>query len=170
MTVTQRKLLWATTDVLSVILGLILLSYVGYAFRMATWVFAILWILVPCMAWVINDHRVAVLFSTVNLKRIRICLMLTAIMISCFFVAHHDHLRDRLGQYIDDYSVQYHPEYDEFGRPYLAAQVSTRNWYARVGLWLGELILVVLCLSIPLLTWKGMTEVIETRNDGSYYP
>ena len=171
MNETHRNSLWATIGVLTLILGLIALSHVGYVFRMATGVFLILWILVPCMAWVMNDDRVAALLSRASLKRIRTCFMLASITISFFFFAHEDHLRDRLGQaHIDGYSVQYRPEYEEFGRPYRAADVSTGNWYAEVSLWLGGLILFVLCVGIPVLTWKGMTQAIEKGREASHYP
>ena len=123
------------------------------------------------MAWVMTRDRVAVLPSTASLKRIRICFMLTSITMSLCLFATYDHLRDRLGQaHIDGYSVHYRPEYDDVGRPRMAAEVSTGNWYARVSLWLGELIFLVLCVGIPVLTWKGMTQAIEKKHNGSHYP
>ncbi len=168
MTVMQRNVLWAATTLLGLILGLSALFYVGYAFRMATWVFLVLWILVPCMAWVMNDDRVAVLLSEAHLKRIRVYLMLASMTIALLVLANWEHFRDRFGQaHIDGYSVQYRPDYDEFGRPDRTAEVSTEKWYARVGLWLGELILVVACVGIPILTWKGITQAVEKRNEGS---
>ena len=171
MNMRQRNSLWVTACVLSLILGIIALSYVGYAFRMVTGVFLILWILVPCMAWVMNDDRVAVLFSTASLKRMRTCFMVISITISFLFFAQLDHLRDRFGQaHIDGYSVQHRPDYDDFGRSCASADVSTENWYAKVGLWFGELILLVLCVGIPVLTWKGTTEAIERRQEASQYP
>jgi hypothetical protein len=136
----------------------------GLAFRASPWIFLILWILIPCLTWLIKNKNIYSIFTVTGLKFFRICSIVAIVSISFLFFTHYDYLRDIIGsKFIDGYSVDYCPDYDDFGRRWLNADVSVDKFYMKVVLWLSQWIFLAFCLGLPFLTWKGITKAIENK-------
>lgn len=134
------------------LLLLFAVSLTGKAFRACVPAFVILWLLCPvaavaigrCMRWPPDVRR-----------RTLIGIVVAAGLLSFVFFAHYDYLRDTYApRWVDGYEVGHQTEYDEFGRPWAGAHTETETFWGSAGLWLSEVILAVLCVGLPVLTWR----------------
>lgn len=88
-------------------------------------------------------------------EKIRLILTICAIVLGVYMFAHVDSARNKIGfRYIEGYRVESYPDVDEFGRDMMATDAYASNWLGRLFLWAFGWAYIILCVAIPVLTWK----------------
>ena len=126
----------------------------GWAFRLSVFAFLLLWLCCPILAGVLCRYPK-------RPEHIRNALLVVAVVLSMLFFAHYDYLRDTYGpRWVEGYDVAYHPDVDEWGRPWMEAYTSADSWTGSAALWLSGVITMGLCFGIPWLTWRFAEKAI----------
>lgn len=144
------------------VLGLLAVAGFGQLFRAYISVFIFLWLFMPVVAFWLNTQPVLSTFSISSLKIARAFLFAVVLVTSFASFAHYDRIRDSLGQqFVEGYEVGYYEDTDEYGRPSIAANVSTEHWYSKFELWLFEWTFLGACVALPYVTWRAASRAID---------
>ena len=88
-------------------------------------------------------------------EKIRLILTICACVLGAYMFSQVDHVRDEIGRkYIKGYRVEYYPDVEEFGRNMMTADAYASNWSGRLFLWAFAWAYIILCVAIPIMTWK----------------
>ena len=150
----------------TVIILLALAAFVAFArgFRAATWVFLILWVLVPCAAWVAGATKDSPISTEQGLRFARASLLTVAIAISFFVWADYERLRDAFGKaFVRGYFVVTYTVEEDDGGLGRKSLVNASNSYAEYALRMSEYAAYILYFGFPYMTWRGITRELERR-------
>ena len=150
----------------TIVILLALVAFMAFArgFRAATWVFLILWVLVPCAAWVAGTTKESPISTEQGLRFVRASLLTVAIAISLLVWADYERLRDAFGKaFVQGYFVTYSVEEDDDGRLRRKSKPHASNWYAEYALRMSEFAAYILYFGMPWMTWRGITSELERR-------
>lgn len=152
---------------LLLIVGLIIITgATGDLFRAYPAAIFILWIAIPTFATIVRYSKYKNSLSIRFSKWIRIISVFLAIECSFCIFAHFDQIRDKIGhENIKGYHSEYYPDVDNYARPIQGVNVYTSHWFDKFILWLFELLYVILCFAIPIVTWKQCSVIYDKAQD-----
>jgi hypothetical protein len=140
----------------------ILATFVGEFYRANPMIFYILWLAIPIGIAIFQYSRKSHHISKKTSKWIRTIAIALTVGISFCLFAHYDDIRDNIGhQNIKGYHSEYYPDVDEYGRPARGVNINTNHWYGGFILWVFEWGFLILCIAIPIITWKQCTKIYE---------
>ena len=120
----------------------------------------ILWLGIPIVITIIIYSDESQTISKNTSKWIRIVAIGLTIVISLLLFASFDIIKDSFGEkVIRGYQSEYILDYDEFSRPVRYANTQSNHWFGSFILWLFEWGFMILCLAIPIITWKQCTKL-----------
>jgi len=141
--------------IIVIFLIFILIVYIGDVFRKVPSLFFFLLIVCPVGAWALRSPAFDDLLTEKGYYSAQVVLISMSIGLAIIIFAHYDYLRDSVApKYIDGYSVSYHVESDDYGRPTRAAESTAKTFYGKTVLYLSQWAIIGLCLGFPFLTWK----------------
>lgn len=151
----SRAMKWVLSILLLVVLFLAA-APVGMVFRACPWPFAAAWLLIPAGITALRYSRYGFRrISQKTAKRIHQTAFAATFVLSFLVFANFDFARDSIGhRYIEGYESFYYPDVDEFGRTWIASDVKTFYWMDRALLRAFEVLCLVLCIGLPILTSK----------------
>lgn len=134
----------------------------GQLFRAHMIAFLFLWLFLPVVALWLNTQAVLSQLSVSSLTVVRGLLFGIVAATSFCFLIEYDHIRDSLGQqFIAGYEAHYYEDANEYGRPFMAVDISTGHWYSRFGLWLFEWAFLSAGFVLPFLTWRAASRAVD---------
>lgn len=152
---------------LLLVVGLLIIAgLAGELFRAYPAGFFIIWIAIPTFTTIFRCSKYKDSLSKKFSKWIRTISVSLAIGISfCIFV-HFDKIRDEIGhEYIKGYDSEYYPDADDYGRPAQGVRVYTSHWFGKFILWLFEWLYIILCIAIPIVTWKQCSVIYDKAQE-----
>ncbi len=146
----------------------ILAGYVGELYRAYSIVFYILWLAIPIGIAIFQNSQKSHHISKITSKWIRTIAFALTIGIGFCIFAHYDAIRDDVGyKNIKGYHSEYYPDVDVYGRPTHGVNIYTSHWFGKIILWVLEWGFVILCVAIPIITWKQCTKIYERLPDNN---
>jgi len=143
--------------------GFLALALFGRSFQIYSCGFLVFWVLLPIALLLLGLREPLGWFTNRGVLFLRNLSLGVSIAIAVALFANADRIRDSLGeQYIEGYEVEYEMDTDSYGTETAEPYVTTDSYLASFALWIGEWVLLALCISVPFLTW-GAGQVLVLR-------
>lgn len=141
-----------------IVVGFIILPYLGYAFRAVPWLFMAVWLACPLSMWLMSrigyeEHALDLYLTPSGFKVAGNVITGIAVIIAMDYFAHYYWLRDQIGYTLwDSYSSTPSMGMGDYGEEIYVRNAEVDGLVPKVVLWLFSASSLALVLGLPLLT------------------